>query len=123
MNYRFYAKKLGDNWYLDIKHIDAEDIAFNRKINLMLNLFDVDKTGYLEIDLSESWTYVPDNAIYIYDDDLLRYFTTDDTFDVRFIVRDIELSISSDMYSLIESQYNPNFHKTLYTIEIRNRTI
>ena len=120
MNYRFYAKKLGDNWYLDIKHSDPMNIAFNEKVNKVFDLIDKSQTGCLEIYLFESYSFVPDNAIYVNDEDILRYFTTEDNFDIRFIVYDKEFTISSDMYHLLECQYNTNFHKTLYTIEIRN---
>ena len=120
MNYRFYAKKLGNNWYLDINHTDPIDIAFNEKINKVFNILDTSQNGCLEITLYESYSFVPDNAIFINDEDVLRYFTTNDNFDMRFIVYDKEFTISSNMYHLIECQYNTNFHKTLYTVEIRN---
>lgn len=120
MNYRFYAKKLGEKWYLDIKHSDPLDIALNEKICKVFNKLDKLQTGCLEISLFESYSFVPDNAIYIKDEDILKYFTTEDCFDIRFIVYDKEFSISSNLYYLIECQFNTNFHKTLYTIEVRN---
>lgn len=120
MNYRFNAKKLGDNWYLDVKHLYPSDIALDTKICRFFNVLDKNNSGTLEILLLESYSFVPENAIYINDEDLLRYFTTDDDFDIHFIVYDREFIISSTLYNLLEYQYNPNFHKTLYTIEIYN---
>ena len=120
MDYRLYAKKLGSNWYLDVEHLDPVDIALNEKICKVFNILDKSKTGCLEIVLLESYSFVPENAIYVNDEDILRYFTTDDNFDIRFIVYDKEFSISSNLYYLLEYQFNTNFHKTLYTIEIRN---
>lgn len=120
MNYRFYAKKLGDYWYLDIKHTDPFDITFSEKVNKVFNVLDKSQSRTLEILLFESYSFIPDNALYINDEDILKYFTTEDDFDIRFIVYDKEFTISSNMYHLLECQYNTNFHKTLYTIEIRN---
>ena len=120
MNYRFYAKKLGDNWYLDVRHTDPVDIQLNEKISKVFNVLDKSKSGCLEILLFESYSFVPDNSVYINEEDILRYFTTEDEFNIRFIVFDKEFSISSNLYYLLECQYNTNFHKTLYTIEIRN---
>ena len=120
MNCRIKAKKLGNKWYLDINHLDPIDIAFDDKICKVFTLYDTYNIGELEIELTETYSIVYNNTIFINDKDLLRYFTTSDDFDIRFTVRDHEFSISSNMYNLIESCFNPNFHKTYYTIEIHN---
>jgi hypothetical protein len=44
--------------------------------------------------------------------------TTDDNFDIRFVVNEHEFLISSDVYWLLENQFNFNFHKTSYKIHI-----
>lgn len=123
MDYRIKAKRLGNKWYADLDHLDPEDIAFNDKLCKVFDLYDTYKRGELEIELNEVYSIVYDNTIFINDDDLLKYFTTSDSLEIRFMVRDHEFSISDDMYSLIERQYNTNFHKTYYIIEIRNWTI
>lgn len=123
MNYRIKVKKLGNKWYLDIDHLDPRHIEFNEKLCRVFNIYDIFNQGQLDIYLIETYNIVYDNTVFINDEDLLRYFTTSDAFDIRFIVKDHEFSISSDMYDLLECQYNPNFHKTYYNIEIHNWTI
>ena len=123
MNYRFKAKRLGNLWYLDINHLDPVDIAFNEKICKLFNLYDKYNNGELELKLDEVYSIVYPNTVFFNDDDLLRYFTTADDFDIQFVTMDHCFSISSNMYNLIESQFNCNFHKTYYTIEILNWTI
>lgn len=123
MDYTFTVKKLGNKWYLDIDHTDPFSILFNDKINKVFTLCDIYNEHELEIALIESSGFIMDNNIFLNDEDLLKYFTTDESFEMRFLVKDHEFSISSDMYDLLEYQFNPNFHKTYYRIEIHNWTI
>lgn len=123
MNYKINVKRLGNRWYLNIDHTDPRDIAFNDKLCKVFSLYDTNNSGELEIELIELHSLVYDNTIFINGDDLLRYFTTSDNFEMRFLVRDHEFSIYSEMYSLIECNFNTNFHKTYYRIEIYNRTV
>lgn len=114
------VKKLGHNWYLDINHDDSEDIRFNNKISKTLSLLDKDQNGQLEFELTEAYSIIYKNAIFINESDIFKYFTTDDYLEIRFIINDHEYSISSDMYYLLESQFNFNFHNFIYTLEIHN---
>lgn len=120
MNYQLTAKRLGHNWYLDVDHLDPYDIKFNDKICKVFNLFNCDQ---LVLELKEVYTIVDNNTIFLNDEDLLKYFTTPDSFEMRFLIRDHEFSISTEMFNVIEYYYNPNFHKTCYTLEIRTWTI
>jgi len=118
MNYRFTVKKLGDNWYLDIKHDSPFDILLDSKIGHCLSRIDKSKSGQLRFTLYEIHSIIDDNTIYMEEEDIVRYLTTNDDFDIHFWILDHEFSISSDLYSLLEDQYNLNLHKTMYTIEI-----
>ena len=120
MNYKLKAKRLGEYWYLDLDHIDPKHIQFNDKIDKVLNLYDIYNAGELEIELTEVYSVIQDNTIFFDEKDLLRFFTTADDIKMKFYLRDHVFWISSDMYSLIEQQLNPNFHKTYYTIDILN---
>ena len=122
MNYTFKTKRLGNNWYLDIDHEDPNSILLNEKISKTLTMIDKFNRGELTIELSESYSIIRPNTIFINDDDLLNYFTVADNMDIRFYVNDHEFSISDELYTLLEYQFNPNFHKTVYTIEIFNWT-
>ena len=118
MNYTIIIKKLGNRWYLDINHLDPSDILFNDKLCKVFNLFDKNNNGKLYIHLIEEYSIIYQNTIFINDEDLLRYFTTMDSFDVRFMISDHEFSISAEMYNVLECELNLNFHKTCYRIEI-----
>lgn len=120
MNYILKTKKLGNNWYLDIDHIDPDDIRLNEKICKVLTLLDKNNNGELEIVLTESYSIVEENTIFINDEDLLSYFTTSDSINIRFSINDHEFYISDNLYNLLEYKFNPNFHKTVYTIDIFN---
>lgn len=123
MNYKIITKKLGHYWYVDIDHVDANDIFLGEKISRILNVLDKQHLGTLEFDLIETYSLVHDNTIWFDESDLLKYFTTDASFSMHFTFQDIEFSISSELYGLLESVYNPNFHKTLYNLEIYNCTV
>lgn len=120
MNYNIKLKKLGNHWYVDLIHQDPSQITLNERIERFLNFIDKEKTGELSVVLQENYSLVYSNSLFINEDDLLRYFTTSDDLEMRFLVGDREFQISSDLYYLIEEQYNPNFHKYLYSLEICN---
>ncbi len=123
MNYRIGIKKLGGHWYPDIEHENPLDLMLDEKVERALNVLDKNNDGELLIYLWETYTFVDNNTIVFNDDDILRFLTTEDTFDIHFYVSDHEFVISDSLFSLIEFDLNPNFHKTFYKIEISNRTI
>ena len=55
---------------------------------------------------------------YFNEEDIIRYLTTDDDFDLHFVINNHEFTISSDLYWLLENQFNFNFHKASYRIHI-----
>jgi len=118
MNYKFTAKKLGQHWYLDINHDSPLDISLDEKIEKYFSL--ITNKDSLSFVLYEIHSIVDDNTIFFDEEDIVRYLTTNDYFTIRFWIRDHEFNISSDMYYLLEGQYNMNFHKNMYTIEICN---
>lgn len=123
MNYELNVRKLGNHWYVDLAHLDPIEISLNRKIERTLNQIDKENKGNLTVILRDNYSILFPNTLFINEDDLLEYFTTDKEIEMHFIVRDHEFSISSTLYSLIEANLNPNFHKYLYTIEISDSTI
>lgn len=123
MNYRIRVKKLGGHWYPDIEHENPTDLILDEKIEKVLNVFDEDNEGELVVYLWETHTFVDNATIIFNDDDILRFLTTDDEFNMRFLVHDIEFVISASLFSLIEFDLNPNFHKCFYKIEVHNRAI
>lgn len=123
MNYKIRVKKLGSHWYPDIEHDDPYDLIMNSKIDKFLNIFDKNCTGELDVYLWETYSVIDDSTIMFNDSDIRRYLTTADEFNLRFYISDREFEISSNLFNLLEYEYNPNFHKFFYKIEISNRTI
>ena len=123
MNYRFNIKKVGNHWYADLEHQSPLHVALNEKCERFLNKIDKSNCGCLEINLLEVSSVIPVNCIFFEEEDILKYFTTDDKMEIRFYIQDYELSISSDLYTTIEGILNPNFHKYLYVLDISDRTI
>ena len=58
------------------------------------------------------------NNIYFYEEDITRYLTTDDYFDLRMEINGYTFIINSDFYFLLENLYQLNFHNTSYKIHI-----
>lgn len=115
MDYRFRARKVGGNWYLDIEHRYYMDVQLCEKASKYLSLFGYDD---LYIELTAVYTFVDSSTIFFEEEDVRRYLMTDDDFDIRFWIGNHLFTISSDLYYLLENLYNVNFHKTLYEIRI-----
>ncbi|MBQ8132603.1 MAG: hypothetical protein IJ193_08940 [Bacilli bacterium] len=123
MNYRIRFKKLGSHWYPDIEHSDPYSLILDEKVEKCLNLFNKSKSGILDICFWETYTIIDDATIMFEDSDILRYLTTEDDFNLSFYIDDHKYLISSNLFYLLELDYNFNFHKTFYRIEILDRTI
>ena len=50
------------------------------------------------------------NIVYFNDDDIARYMMTTDDFDLHYMVNGHIFEISSDLYCLLEENFNFNFH-------------
>lgn len=120
MNIKF--KKVGNLWYPCINHNSYHNITLCRNATRWLNAWNNHKILYpedIEIEFEEIGVEISGiNIIYFYEEDITRYLTTDDYFDIRFKINGYTYSISSDLYMLLEEQYHFNFHKTSYKIHI-----
>ena len=120
MNIRF--KKVGNLWYPCINHDSFHNISLCRNAVRWLNTFVKNKILYpedVDIEFEEIGVEINGiNIVYFYEEDITRYLTTDDYFDIRFKINGYTYSISSDLYMLLEEQYHFNFHKTSYKIHI-----
>lgn len=116
---KFKLKKIGNHWYPCINHELGDSINLTEKVDRYLNILDLGKTEELTIEFEELGAlFYGVNIIYFSEEDIVRYLTTDDDFDIRFIVNKHEFLISSDLYWLLEEQFNLNFHKSSYKIHI-----
>jgi len=87
-------------------------------MELFCTLLDKNNLGELKFLLSEVHTWTNPNSIQFEDEDIWRWINTNDIFPVRMYVGDHEFSISTLLMDLFEEQFNTNFHKTFYSIEL-----
>lgn len=119
MDKQFKVLKVGNHWYPSINHELGWINGFNEKIDRYLDVLDVSKCGELIFEFEELGVlFAGINIIYFNEEDIVRYLTTEDDFDLRFTINNHEFTIYSDLYWLLENQFNFNFHKTSYKIHI-----
>lgn len=110
-------KKIGNHWYPDILHDRGVDISLSKKIERVLNK--VSQTDSITISIDEVYyTDHINNLIYFNEEDITRYFVTDDEFNMRFKVNNHEFEINSNLYFYITKQLELSFHFCLYTITL-----
>lgn len=115
----FKVKKIANHWYPVINHDLGYLSGFSEKIDRYISILDKYKFEELSIEFEELGViFEGSDIIYFNESDIVRYLTTDDNFDLRFIVNFHEFTISSDLYWLLENQFNFNFHKTSYKVHI-----
>ena len=117
MNTRITVKKVGNHWYPDIQHEFADEIELDEKVERVLKFLDKNHFGELEFYIYEQ-DIILDDIILFDEDDVLRYMITDDDFDIRIYIRGHEFLISSDLYYLLELQFNFDFQNNYYKIEL-----
>jgi hypothetical protein len=111
-------KKIGNHWYPSIQHDCLDEICLDYKIERVLSTLDKTKSETITISINEQNTILYSNTIQFRDEDLNKYFTTNDDFDFIVYIGERTYPISSTLYSLLEELFNFNFHKTLYSCEI-----
>jgi len=111
-------KKIGNHWYPSIQHNCLDEISLDYKIERVLSTLDKTKSETITISINEQNTILYSNTIQFRDEDLNKYFTTNDDFDFIVYIGERTYPISSTLYSLLEELFNFNFHKTLYSCEI-----
>lgn len=116
---KFKCLKVGNHWYPSIRHNLGYICGFDEKIDRYLNVLDISKCGELTFEFEELGVIVEGiNIIYFNEDDITRYLTTDDEFDLRFVVNGHEFTISSDLYWLLEDIFDFDFYDASYKIHI-----
>lgn len=118
MNILITVKKVGNHWYPNLKHDDPMDLILDRKMEKFCTLLDKDNTGQLHFLLSENHTWIDSSAIQFEDEDLWRWLNTTEVFPVRIYIGDHQFEVSTLLMDLFEEQFNTNFHKTYYKIEL-----
>lgn len=111
-------KKLGNHWYLDIPHDNPADLILDNRLERFLDRLDPEKYGIINriYLMEEEYTDNVENLVQFRDSDLLRYFTTNDDFLMVIYIGKHRFSISSKFYTLLEKNYQFEFHQSIYKI-------
>ena len=113
-------KKVGNHWYPCIPHEKGLDIFLDdyteRFLSLWSTLKGVDEVSFIIEEIP--WVLDERNVIYINEEDLTRYFVTDDYFSIRFIINNREFSIGVYLYYCLTEIFNLSFHTGLYQIKL-----
>ena len=109
-------KKLANHWYPEIPHDFLDEIKLCEKIEKWLSFLDKDQDGIVSIGLYDQNCYIEDSTLQFGDDSLCRYFTTNDEFDLDFWIGERKFTISATLYTILENQFQFNFHDTTYNI-------
>jgi len=109
-------RKIGNHWYLDIEHDNPRDLILNPVLERFINKLDRwDQHVVDNIYLIEETGFISsDGLLQFSDEDMLRYFTTNDHFDMTIYISGHKFKISSTLYSLLENKYQLDFHVSLY---------
>lgn len=104
---------------MDIPHDSPNDLILDRKIELILSRIDKWNDGVANVYLLEQLGFISgEGLIQFTDKDLLRYFTTNDTFLMDLYIEDHRFKISSRLYTLLEREYHLDLHLSTYKISI-----
>ena len=113
-------KKIGNHWYLDVPHNDPRDLVIDPVLERFLSILDKDNEGVItRIYLSEQQDYINEDGLLQFSDkDLLKYFTTNESFKMNIFINNHHFQISSELYTILETQYQLDFHIALYRFVI-----
>lgn len=118
---KFNIKKVGNHYYPCIIHNIEDNIVLEYKIELCLDNF-IRERGVSDITVVlEELSFIPeelDNVILFNEEDITRFYMTDDDFNMRFEVNNEEFTISAALFDCLERQFNAEFDLTLYKIHL-----
>ena len=111
-------KKVGNHWYPDIPHTSGADISLSPNTDRFLNLLGAIKnTDKFTLYIDEvPWVTDENKIIYVNEEDLTRYYVTDDYFTIRFTVGGNEFGISVYLYYCLSTELDLNLHTGLCQI-------
>lgn len=116
MNVRLNFKKIGNHWYPNILHQCPDDLIIDDKIERFFNR--ISNSENIWVCIFETSTFASENTLQFAEEDVCRYLTTNDNFMMKFYIDAHEFKISSDLYFLLESNFDFKFYDTLYRVKI-----
>ena len=105
---------------MNIKHHNPNDLILDRKIELFLNKLDIYGEGIVDnIWLFEQGDYIiEEGLIQFSEEDMTRYFTTEDDFTMKIYIDKYEFYLTSRLYNLLELNYDLDLHESVYRIAL-----
>ena len=105
---------------MNIKHHNPNDLILDRKIELFLNKLDIYDEGIVDnIWLFEQGDYIiEEGLIQFSEEDMTRYFTTEDDFTMKIYIDKYEFYLTSRLYNLLELNYDLDLHDSVYRIAL-----
>lgn len=105
---------------MNIKHHNPNDLILDRKIELFLNKLDIYDEGIVDnIWLFEQRDYIIEEGLVQFsEEDMTRYFTTEDDFTMKIYIDKYEFSLTSRLYNLLELNYDLDLHESVYRIAL-----
>lgn len=113
-------KKVGNHWYCDVPHDLKTDISLSKKVEQVCRIIaNRQEADYVSFDIYEV-AFVDDSTdlICFKEEDITRYFITDDEFNLRFKVNGSKFEINSNLYFYITNYLGLNFHVNMYKIKV-----
>ena len=115
-------KQVGNHFYPCINHDFGYNISLCRNTERWFRIWNKHKVirpDEVEIEFEEIGIEISGiNIIYFYEEDITRYLTTDDYFDMTVWINNHYFVISSDLYSILEQVYQFKFHENIYRVEL-----
>lgn len=87
---------------------------------MFLNKLDI----YNEHIVNNIWLYeqgdyiIEEGLVQFSDEDMTRYFTTEDDFTMRIYIDKYEFTLTSRLYNLLELNYQLDLHESVYRITL-----
>ena len=94
------------------------DLILDRKMEKLCTRLDKSNTGQLTFLLAENHSWTTKNDIQFEDADIWKWLNSTAVFPVRMYIGDHQFEVSTLLMDLFEEQFNTNFHKTYYSIEL-----
>mgnify|MGYP003299793459 CR=1 FL=1 len=116
---RIKFKKLANHWYPCLNHNSPLDLSLCEKAERILSYLDKDKREEIELTIIEQGIILDESNLLQFDEqDITRFFTTDDYFDMKVYINNHVFEIPVTLYMLLEEIYHFDFHENFFKIEI-----
>lgn len=111
-------RKVGNHWYPCVNHLFPEQIKLDFSIENYFNQLNKLQLEKISICFSEACYCDEENIIQFEETDILKYLTSDEIFDIRFYVDNNSFKVSSNLFLLLENEFDFAFNETVYTLEL-----